>query len=78
MGEQQLWLEGNERNKTGMGDQTFKSQDTNRGRNEQEPGAAVVRDTIFVITWGKQKIYYSEGSKAVPARPSITGRLEAR
>jgi len=27
---------------------------------------------------GGQKLYYSEGSHAVPARPSIRGRLEAR
>jgi hypothetical protein len=49
-----------------------------RDRNEQETGGAVVRGTIFVITGGKEKIYYSEGSQAVPARPSIRDRLGAR
>jgi hypothetical protein len=49
-----------------------------RDRNEQEAGGAVMRGTIFVITGGKQKIYYSERFQAVPARPSIRGRLEAR
>lgn len=51
---------------------------TEEEREETEEVGDVVRDIIHFLRGGKQKIYASESSQTVLARPYGKGRLEPR
>jgi hypothetical protein len=51
--------------------------------DREEPGgyidtAFIIIIIIIIITSGNRKVYFSEGSQAVSARPSDRSRLETR